>query len=144
MDRFVQRAMIFFIGAFGYYGIEVLFRGYSHWTMFLTGGIAFLCLFALFNSRCPLPYWVLCLMGAAMITSIEFAVGIVVNRWLNWSVWDYSALPYNLSGQVCLLFSGIWFVLCIPIGVFSRLLKNKVLQRAILFFLPKNKELVNK
>jgi len=140
MDALIRRAMIFFIGAFGYYGIEVLFRGYSHWTMFLTGGIAFLCLFALFNSCCSLPYWVLCIVGAAMITLIEFGVGIVVNRLLHWSVWDYSALPYNLLGQVCLLFSGIWFFLCIPIGAFSRLLKNRVLKKMMPLFSPTKKE----
>ena len=33
---------------------------------------------------------------------------------LGWNVWDYSSMPLNLYGQICLPFSGLWFLLCIP------------------------------
>ena len=33
---------LFIIGGFTYYMIEILWRGYSHWSMFILGGICFL------------------------------------------------------------------------------------------------------
>ncbi len=146
MDTFIRRTMIFFIGAFGYYSIEVLYRGYSHWTMFLAGGLAFLCLYTLFNSSFSLPYWACCFIGAFIVTSIEFFVGIVVNRWLGWHIWDYSKLPCNILGQVCLLFSIIWLVLCIPIGYFTRLLNHKVFSKIMssLSITLKNRKILDK
>lgn len=146
MDTFIRRTMIFFIGAFGYYNIEVLYRGYSHWTMFLAGGLAFLCLYILFNTSFSLPYWACCCIGALIITAIEFSVGIVVNRWLGWHIWDYSKLPCNILGQVCLLFSIIWLILCIPIGFLTRLLHEKVVNKIMFSMLNslKRKEVLNK
>ncbi|WP_313528120.1 putative ABC transporter permease [Anaerotignum sp.] len=129
MDNFIRKFMIFLIGGFGYFSLEIIYRGYSHWTMFLTGGFAFLCLFLLFTADLPLPYWARCITGAMIVTSIEFIVGIIVNKWLGWQVWDYSRLPNNLLGQICLSYSIIWLFLCIPIGFFSRLLNQKVLSR---------------
>ncbi|MDD3393853.1 MAG: hypothetical protein EOM28_02400 [Clostridia bacterium] len=129
MDAFIRRTMIFLIGGFGYYSLEVLYRGYSHWTMFLTGGIAFLCLFSLFTSSFSLPFWARCVAGALIVTGIEFVAGIIVNKWMGWYIWDYSRQPFNLGGQICLLFSMIWLILCIPIGFFSRLLNQKVFNK---------------
>ncbi|WMI80796.1 putative ABC transporter permease [Anaerotignum sp. MB30-C6] len=129
MDTFIRRTMIFLIGSLGYFSLEIIYRGYSHWTMFLTGGIVFLCLFSLFTSTAPFPFWARCIAGASIVTTIEFVVGIIVNKWLDWQVWDYSSLPYNLFGQICLAYSVIWLILCIPIGFFSRLLNQKVLKR---------------
>ena len=54
------------------------------------------------------------LVGAAVITAIEFFTGILVNVLLGLSVWDYSALPLNLLGQICLPYSLLWLLLCIP------------------------------
>ncbi|MDD4844934.1 MAG: hypothetical protein PHU31_11505 [Anaerotignum sp.] len=143
MDAFIRRTMIFLIGGFGYFSLEVLYRGYSHWSMFLAGGIAFLCLFCLFTSTFPLPFWARCVAGAVIVTAIEFVAGIVVNKWLGWHVWDYSRLPYNFGGQVCLLFSIIWLILCIPIGFFARVLNQKILLLHNLYSL-KNKEFLRK
>lgn len=46
-----------------------------------------------------------------IVTVLELLVGLVVNRWLGWNVWDYSDMPFNLWGQVCLQFSVAWFFL---------------------------------
>lgn len=129
MDYLIRRFMIFLFGGLGYFSLEILYRGYSHWTMFLTGGIAFLCLFSLFTSDMHLPFWIRCIVGALIVTAIEFFVGIIVNKWLGWQVWDYSDLHYNLMGQISLTFSFIWLILCIPIGFLSRLFNQKVLNR---------------
>jgi len=37
-----------------------------------------------------------------------------VNIVLGWEVWDYSQLPLNIMGQVCLLYSGMWFFISMP------------------------------
>ena len=50
-------------------------------------------------------------ISAGIITTVEFTVGIIVNVWLKLGVWDYSSKPYNLLGQVCLLYTNLWFLL---------------------------------
>jgi len=52
------------------------------------------------------------LAGAVMITSYEFAVGCIVNLKMGWNVWDYSSMEGNLLGQICPVFTGVWFILC--------------------------------
>lgn len=126
MESLRRTAFLFLIGGFGYFLLEVLYRGYSHWTMFLTGGVAFVCLFFLFNLSMPFSFFTRCFLGAVVITSLEFTVGIIVNKFLSWNVWDYSPLPFNVLGQISFAYSIIWFVLCIPIGLFSRFLAARL------------------
>jgi len=83
--------------------------------MALTGGAVLTMLYLLFNyapDGLPLP--VQYLLGALVITAAELMVGLWVNERLHWNVWDYSELPLNFRGQVCLLYSMFWFFLCIP------------------------------
>lgn len=58
------------------------------------------------------PLWLQALCCAAMVTVTEFAAGCVLNLWLGLDIWDYSSLPLNLMGQICLPFSLVWLVLC--------------------------------
>ena len=51
------------------------------------------------------------LIGAIVITALEFVCGCIVNLWLDWNVWNYSNMPFNLFGQICLPFSILWFFL---------------------------------
>lgn len=60
--------------------------------------------------ECPL--WLQALVCAALVTVTEFAAGCVLNLWLGLNVWDYSALPFNLLGQICLPFFFVWFGIC--------------------------------
>lgn len=46
---------------------------------------------------------------AVAITAVEFAAGLVLNIWLGLGVWDYSAMPLNIMGQVCPQFMLLWF-----------------------------------
>ena len=50
-----------------------------------------------------------------MITGIELVFGLVFNRVLQLGVWDYSAQWGNVLGQICPLFTFLWFLLCIPV-----------------------------
>ena len=111
--KFREYLICFGIGAFAYGLIEVAVRGYTHWTMALTGGIVLVILNAV-NKNKKLGILAKCLIGAAVITSLEFTVGMIVNVGLGWNVWDYSEKPFNLFGQICPFFSIGWFFLSLP------------------------------
>ena len=100
---------LFFVGATIYVIIENLYRGYSHWTMFLLGGICFITL-GLINEVIPwdMPLLLQMFIGGIIITVLELITGCVVNIWLGWNVWDYSELPFNLWGQISLFSSIVW------------------------------------
>ena len=88
---------LYFIGGFVYVGIELLFRGRSHYTMFIVGGICFLLVGSL-NEVIKKPMSLLTqgIIGAIMITAVEFLTGCIVNLHLHWNVWDYSNMPGNM------------------------------------------------
>lgn len=110
--RWIKPLTLISVGGFLYVLIELIFRGHSHWTMFLVGGLCFW-LIGLINEIIPweMPLWRQCIIGAALITAVEFAAGCVINLCLGWDVWDYSNLPFNVLGQVCLPFMALWFFL---------------------------------
>lgn len=58
-------------------------------------------------------------VGALIITVFEFFVGLVVNVWYQWDVWDYTKLPGNIMGQICPKYSFIWFVICVTVLIIS-------------------------
>lgn len=116
--------IIFAAGAIGYAFFEIMFRGYTHWTMMLTGGACVLTIYYL-NQQFPrAPLLLRALGGTIVILLFEFLVGLVVNLWFGWGIWDYSDVPGNILGQICPLFSGAWFilslVLCALISHFTR------------------------
>lgn len=109
-----METFIFLVGGCLYTWIEILWRGWTHWTMFLLGGGGFVVLGLLNEHKIP---WHWCLLrqaivGATIITVLEFITGCIVNIWLGWAVWDYSDLPFNLWGQVCLYYFLLWITLC--------------------------------
>lgn len=106
--------LIFTFGAAGYGAIEIIFRGSTHWTMLITGGICFVLIYII-AIRKKLPVWQKWLLGGITTTVVEFAVGSVVNIGLGWSVWSYEDMPYNVLGQICPTFSACWFLMCIPL-----------------------------
>ena len=103
--NFVKKAALFAIGGGVYVGLEMLWRGRSHGSMFAAGGLCFLLLGDL--RRFPLPeriFW-----GPAVITAVELTTGLLVNR--DFSVWDYRSLPGNFLGQICPAYIGLWLPL---------------------------------
>lgn len=99
------------IGGLVYMGIEILWRGHTHWTMGVLGGLCFVLIGLQDEMQKHPPLWFQMLQGAAMVTWLEFLTGMIVNVWLGWNVWDYSDMPGNLMGQVCPQFSVAWFFL---------------------------------
>ncbi len=107
--------LLVLIGGRLYTWLEILWRGSTHWTMFLLGGACFVIIGLLNEHLFP---WELSLaeqavIGAGIITILEFFTGCVVNLWLKWDVWDYSGLPCNLMGQICLYYFLLWIVLTV-------------------------------
>lgn len=101
--------VFFCLGGLGYVGLELLWRGRSHISMFVAGGVCFLLLGQFSQAPWSLP--VKSLTGAGAITSVELLAGLLVNS--HYTVWDYRAMPLNLWGQICLPFSLLW----IPVGL---------------------------
>ena len=101
------------IGGGIYYLLEVLWRGYSHWTMFILGGICFVIMGLLNEYKFKWNDSLIkqSIFSAFIITVFEFITGCIVNLWLGWHVWDYSELPCNLMGQICLYFFFVWILL---------------------------------
>ncbi len=117
---------VFGIGGIVYGLVEVLFRGYTHWTMAITGGVAFLLIYIINMKMKSMSLLLRCLAGAAIITALEFAVGCVVNRALHLNVWDYSDEQFNILGQICPLFSLAWFLICIPATMLAFILRRQL------------------
>lgn len=108
----LKYAVLFIVGGAVYCGIEMLWRGHTHWTMFIVGGISFIfcgSINEIFDW--DMLIWKQMLICAAGITAIEFISGVIINIIFKLNVWDYSNLPLNVMGQVCLLYSFLWFIL---------------------------------
>lgn len=112
---FVNRIILFCIGALGYGGLEIAVRGHTHWTMLLAGGVCLLGLWRISLVLAGVPLLVRCAAGALFITGVELAAGLLCNRCLHWAVWDYSDQWGNLWGQICPQFTFYWFLLSIPL-----------------------------
>lgn len=102
--KILEKTTLFCLGGGGYVTIELLYRGFSHSSMFAAGGTCFLLLGAL--ARKELPPAVRAAAGSVIITAVELGVGLVANR--QHQVWDYRGQPGNLMGQICPLFSLLW------------------------------------
>lgn len=102
---------VFLIGFFGYPLIEVLWRGYSHPTMAFAGGICFLIIYYFAAAFPRLGIFKKAFFLSLAITAAELLFGIVFNLVLKLEVWNYSNSPFNLLGQICPLYSALWFLL---------------------------------
>lgn len=103
------------LGAIGgtlYWCIEILWRGWSHPVMAVVGGACFI-LCGLINEYFPweMPIVEQMSICSVLITGVEFLAGTVLNLWLGFGIWDYTNLPFNLYGQICLPYSVAWFML---------------------------------
>ena len=100
-----RKPILFAAGGLSYVGLELLWRGRSHSSMFLAGGSCFLLVGGLDRAR-RLPLPVRISAGAGIITAVELLTGLVVNR--DFAVWDYRDMPLNYRGQICLPYSLLW------------------------------------
>lgn len=121
--KFWKQCVLFYLGGSAYMGMEVLYRGWSHGSMFLAGGLSFLLIGWLGHCRPLLPLPVRLLFGALIITTVELGMGLLVNR--GYTVWDYRDQPLNFHGQICLGFSLLW----IPVSLAATVLYDRIERR---------------
>lgn len=103
---FAVKTLLFLIGGSAYVLLELLFRGRSHYSMFLAGGTCLLLVGHLNRVKPKLPPLFRALAGAGIITAVELLTGLLANR--DYRVWDYREVPYNYHGQICAGFSLLW------------------------------------
>ncbi|MBQ7595198.1 MAG: hypothetical protein IJU45_00875 [Clostridia bacterium] len=112
--KFREFIIVFLLGGTVYALVEILFRGFTHWTMLLAGGFIFYMLYVIFNHIGKGHILLKCILGCAFITSAEYLAGALLNIVLEMNIWDYSAKPLNLYGQICPAYSLGWFFLSLP------------------------------
>ena len=111
MSLYKKCYFLFIIGGLGYSAIELLWRGYTHPSMGVLGGV---CLIAirLINKRfCNRSLLFRASICGAVITVLELITGVLLNIILKLSIWDYSKMPLNILGQICPLYTFLWILL---------------------------------
>lgn len=116
--KILEKILLFIIGGLCYVVLELLWRGWSHMSMFFAGGTCFLLLGSLEQAQPRLPLPLRGIFGAVLITSVELLWGLLFNR--SYQVWDYRETLFNFHGQICLPF----FLLWIPLSLVGMQLFN--------------------
>lgn len=110
----LKHAVLALFGGCVYFLIEMAWRGHSHWTMAVLGGVCFV-LIGEINEFIPwnMPLVLQGAIGSGIVTLLELVSGIILNLWLGLGIWDYSNMPFNFLGQICLPFSLLWVALSV-------------------------------
>lgn len=113
-----KNILLFLVGYCAYIAIEVTFRGISYPLMGICGGLAVIIIDKINNYMSwDMDILIQGLIGSAIITIFELVIGEIALRTDLISImWDYSNLPLNYDGVICLSFSLIWVGLSI-IGI---------------------------
>lgn len=117
MKKLLKPIILFLIGGGIYISIEIVYRYImnrpdTHWSMFILGGLVFILIGAINEYIAwEIPFWIQDFIGTSIVLILEFIFGCVLNLWLNLEVWDYTNMPFNVLGQICLPFALIWCVL---------------------------------
>ena len=111
--KFWKQAILFYLGGCAYMGLELLWRGRSHGSMFVAGGTCFLLIGHLNHVHPKLPLPLRAVAGAGIVTMVELGIGLLVNR--DYGVWDYRHQTGNFLGQICPMFTVLW----IPVSLMA-------------------------
>lgn len=111
--KFLRGCILFYIGGTAYMILEFLWRGRSHGSMFLLGGLCFLLVGGGASKFSGIPVPLRPILGAAVITGLELAMGYLVNR--DYRVWDYRDQLFHFQGHICPAFSLLW----IPVSLMA-------------------------
>lgn len=112
LNTILKYFTLFLIGGISYYFIEIVYRGYSHFSMIIVGGLCFILIGSInefSNKEIPLLFQMI--ISVLIVNIVELISGIIINRILLLNVWDYSNLRFNFLGQISLNSSIAWFFL---------------------------------
>ena len=111
-SKAVKIFTLFAVGALIYGLIEIWARGFTHITMGVLGGASMVVIHLLNDERRQgMNYFLQISIAAFFITAIEFLAGEILNKYLQMNIWDYSDIPLNFDGQICLPFVFLWVIL---------------------------------
>ena len=112
LNTILKYLVLFLIGGITYYFIEIAYRGYSHFSMIIVGGLCFILIGSIneFSNK-EIPLLLQMFISVILINIVELISGIIINRILLLDVWDYSQLRFNFLGQISLNSSIAWFFL---------------------------------
>ena len=113
----------FLLGAVAYPLLEICWRGRTHPTMALAGGLSSALLLRL--HRAHMPCGQAALLGGCAITLMEGVIGLRWNR--RHQIWDYRRMPCNWRGQVCLPYTALWCLLSWAVLRFFQAAQKKLL-----------------
>ncbi|WP_455539920.1 putative ABC transporter permease [Terrisporobacter sp.] len=123
---------LFIIGGITYYFMEIFYRGYSHFSMIIVGGICFILIGAINEfSHKEISLLLQMIISVLIIDTIELVSGIIINKILLLNVWDYSNLRFNLLGQISLRSSIAWFFLSLLAIYMDDLLRRAIFHEQI-------------
>ena len=126
MQKLKEQLTVFATGAAGYPVIELIWRQSTHWSMALAGGTCLLLLYNLDGKFTKLSLGMKCVLGSGVITAVEFVAGLLVNCWQDWNVWDYSCFKFHFMGQICLVYSVLWGLLCLPMSGLCKIMRKRL------------------
>lgn len=124
--------ILFIIGAFMYFECELNWRYLGghlpvHWTMPILGGILFVLIGGINNwFTWEMSLISQMLFSSLIVTFAEFISGVILNICLKLDIWDYSNLPMNIMGQVCVPFMFLWFFLSLAAIILDDVLRWKL------------------
>lgn len=126
MSKTKEYAVIFLLGGVIYSAVEVVTRGFTHWSMTIAGGICLMIIYHHFLTHPDDGILSHCLFGMITITSVEFVFGVIFNMILGWNVWDYSNMYLNFMGQICPSFSAAWFLISVPAVMICEAVRSRI------------------
>lgn len=120
LANFIFSILLWCFGGTLYFLLEIIYKTLTghperiSWTMLI---LAIILCIPIERCGAELP-WKCPLIIQAFICSVlvifsELIAGLILNIYFNLNIWDYSDLPFNFYGQICLQFSIIWYFLCL-------------------------------
>lgn len=110
----IPYSIIFIISGLIYILLELLWRGRSHWTMFICAGLCGLVIANVNNNLLSFEtdFRIQVVVSALCCTGFEFLFGLIFNG--NFTIWDYRGIwgtIHWLGDQVNILFFGVWLLI---------------------------------
>ena len=126
LQRPLEALFVFLLGCVACFWLQMLLFPEPLWLLAPSGGIGLYLVYRVNRFYPRTALGVRALLGALLLTLTELFTGCIVNLGMGLSLWDYSALPYQFLGQICLPISLLYFFLCFPLALISYLIRRHV------------------